>query len=292
MNDWNKLTNLCKYLEKCEKELNDEILKTQTEVMKLQDILDSISPVPVSEPKEEVRVIHPNANRKVFRGFDYKNVQPVVEQPKEEMYMDFLDLLDQYKAMPKFDRSHLADRFTKRLMDYSRMTAAHLYDRMCPLVKILNNKLDNILDADISQDNIRFRARYSTNWAIKVDKEFERLYVELGLNRKTDVLAREKVPEEKKPQKEKKNTESPFEILANLTPKQLNSLYKLRGDARRNLMSSIMKERAESAFLPFLKNYDTQSSDEETKSFLNAAKKGFLILSHDPKSYALVLNRS
>ncbi|OHS92708.1 hypothetical protein TRFO_40965 [Tritrichomonas foetus] len=291
MNDWGKLESYCEYLERAEKELNDSILQTQNEVMKLQDILDTISPVPVSEPKEEVRVPRANQNRKVFRGFDYKVQQQVVETSADP-YGEFLDYLQQYKAMPKFDRSNLADRFTKRVMDFSRMTAAHLHNRMTPLIRQLNKELDKVLDADISQDNIRFRARYTTNRASKVAKEFERLNQEFGLVRRTEVLSREKEIDESATKKTKKNVdESPFEILANLTPKQLNALYSLRGNARRNLMSSIMKEKAEVSFLSFLRNIDTSMSDEEMASVLKAARRGFLILAQDPKAYALILSR-
>lgn len=292
MNQWRILTDYCNYLERAEKELNDSILKTQNEVMKLQDILITISPIPVDEPKEEIRPLRPQQNKKVFRGFDYKNPAPVVED-KIDHFQEFLDYLDQYKALPKFDRSHLADRFAKRVMDFSRMTAAHLYNRLPPLINDLNKSFDKVLDSDIEQDNIRFRARYTTNKAAKVIKEFDRLTQELGLLRRTEILSRERDDDQNVQKKSKRNAEedSPFEILANLTPKQLNALYCLRGSARRNLMSSIMKEKAEASFLKFLRNVDFQASEEEQLSVLNAARRGFLILSHDPRAYALIQSR-
>lgn len=293
MNNWKKLTDFCDYLERAEKELADSILKTQNEVMKLQDILDTISPVPVSEPKEEERPVRAQQNRKVFRGFDYKLPAPVVEE-KTDTYGEFLDYLDQYKSLPKLDREHFADRFTKRVMDYSRMTAAHLYNRMTPLIHELNKSLDKVLDSDLTQDNLRFRARYTTNRATKVVKEFERLNQEFSLLKRVEVLSREKEiedPNKKANQDKNKKEDDPFEIVANLTPKQLNSLYRLRGSARRNLMSSIIKEKAEAAIMSFLRNTDQRASEEETLDVLSAARRGFLILAHDPRSYALIVSR-
>ncbi|KAK8842061.1 hypothetical protein M9Y10_026283 [Tritrichomonas musculus] len=292
MNNWKKLTDFCDYLERAEKELDDSILKTQNEVMKLQDILDTISPVPVSEPKEDEKPVRPQQNRKVFRGFDYKLPAPVVED-KVDHYGEFLDYLDQYKSLPKLDREHFAERFSKRVMDYSRMTAAHLYNRLTPLIYELNKSLDKVLDSDLTQDNLRFRARYTTNRATKVVKEFERLNQEFSLLKRVEVLSREKELEDpnKNAKKSKKQEDDPFEIVANLTPKQLNSLYRLRGSARRNLMSSIIKEKAEASFMSFLRNIDQRASEEEQLDVLSAARRGFLVLAHDPRSYALIVSR-
>lgn len=99
--------------------------------MKLQDIFDTISLVPVSEPKEEERTVRAQQNRKVFRGFDYKLPAPVLEE-KTDTCGEFLDYLDQYKSLPKLDREHFADRFTKRVMNYSLLTSSYLYNRMTP----------------------------------------------------------------------------------------------------------------------------------------------------------------
>lgn len=79
--------------------------------------------------------------------------------------------------------------------------------------------------------------------------------------------------------------------MANLTPKQLNTLYRLRGSARRNLMSSIIKEKAKTAIMPFLRNTNQMASEEETLDVLSAARRIFLILAHDPRSYSLIFFR-
>jgi hypothetical protein len=82
-----------------------------------------------------------------------------------------------------------------------------------------------------------------------------------------------------------------FETLANFTPKQLNALYAMRGQARRALMSSTIKEKAETCFISFLKNCGLSDDEKEQANVLRAAQHAFLMLSYDPRSYAIVIGR-
>jgi hypothetical protein len=287
MNDWSILTRLCDYLERTTKELDDKVHATQSEVMKLQDILDTISPVPVSEPKEEVKAARVQTNRKVFRGFDHKVAQQPVASSMNP-FQDFVDLLQDYNALSKFDRSHNADRFTKRILDFSRTTAAHLHVRMVPCVQRLSSELDKVLDYDISQPALKFRAKYTTDKARQVVAEFDKLIQEFGLFRRAEVLSREQALEEPV-KKVIVAVENPFETLANFTPKQLNTFYALRGNARRSLLSTTIKEKVESGFMSFLRAHATSDDETEEVHVLRAAQRAYMILSHDSKAYGLVV---
>lgn len=287
MNDWDSIRRLGSYLEHASQELDNKIGETQNEIMKLQDILDTISPVPVSEPKEEARPQRLQQNRKVFRGFDYK-VSPQLVQTSMNPFEEFTDLLDQYNSMKKFSREHLGDRFAKRLLDFSRATASHMHERLTPCVRRLSAQLDKVLDADMSQASAKFKAKYTTDKAVRVAHEFDRLVQELGALRRVDVMTRE-FPLEARPKPKKIDDKSEqFEILANFTPKQLNTFYRLRGNARRAMMAATMKEKSEKVFMDFLKDVSF-SSDKEQLAVLQAAKRAFLILSHDPRSYATII---
>lgn len=290
MNDWSGVRRFCNYLEHASKELDDKVLETQNEIMKLQDILDSISPIPVSEPKEELKPQRVQQNRKVFRGFDYK-IAPKVVATSVDPYGEFIDLLEQYKGMQKFDRTHLADRFTKRLLDFSRTTAAHMHVRMVPCIQKLSQELDKVLDYDISQANLKFRAKYTTDKATRVLDEYHRLIQEFSLQRRVDVMTRELELEEPEPPKKKVDAADQFEILANFTPKQLNMFYRLRGNARRSLMSATIKEKAEKTFMDFLSKARVDyNNEEESIAVLKAAQRAFMIIAHDAKAYATVVS--
>ena len=288
MNDWDSVRRFGSYLEHAHKELEDKIGETQHEIMKLQDILDTISPVPVSEPKEEARPQRIQQNRKVFRGFDYK-VSPQLQQTSMNPFEEFTDLLDQYNSMKKFSREQLGDRFAKRLFDFTRATAAHMHERLTPCVRRLTAELDKILDYNMEQPNLKFRAKYTTDWAVRVAREFDRLTQDLGARRRVDVMTREfPFEEQKKVKKNLDDKSEQFEILANFTPKQLNTFYRLRGNARRALMSATMKEKAEKVFMDFLADVSF-TNDKEQLAVLQAAQRGFMILTHDPRSYATII---
>jgi hypothetical protein len=288
MSDWDSIARLCNYLEEAAKELDDKVHSTQSDVMKLQDILDAISPVPVSEPREEVRAPRQQQNRKVFRGFDHK-VTPQAAAASANPFGDFLMYLDQYKQASKFDRSHLGDRFSKRVMDFSRTTAAHLHLRLIPCVERLARELNRVLDYDLSQPNLRLRAKYTTDKATNLMQEFEKTIREFGLTRRTDVFAHEQVDEPLLAKPKRVESGDQLETLANFTPKQLNALYAMRGAARRNLMAATIKEKAEAHFVPFLKGCSFNDDETEQVNVLHAAQRAFMILSHDPRSYALVV---
>jgi hypothetical protein len=291
MAEWERVSRFCRYLETVTKELDDKVHTTQSEVMKLQNILDTISPTPVSEPREDVRVVRAQANRRVFRGFDHK-VTPQTAATSGDPYGDFCLFLEQYKQMPKFDRVHIADRFAKRILDFSRTTAAHMYVRLPPCMRRLTCELDKILDYDLSQPNLKFRAQYTTEKGQHVLKAFDKAIREFGLSRRTEVFANEQIGAE--PQKRNgrpRENADQFETLANFTPKQLNALYAMRGQARRSLMASAVKEKAETCFMSFLKDCGISEDEREQVNVLRAAKRAFLILSYDPRSYAVVQGR-
>lgn len=292
MNDWDSLTQLCDYLEHLSQEMDENIMRTRNEATKLGEILDTISPVPVSEPKEEAKPQKLIQNRKVFRGFDYKVAQkPSNPFPSEDTFGDFLNYFEQYKRVSKFDRKHFGDRFAKRIMDFSRMTAAHLYNRMVPCIHKLNEEFDKILTYDLEQPNLKYRAKYTTDRAAKVVQEYDRLVAEFGLNRRVDVLSREKQLEPPPKPPKKVEVEDQFEVLANLTPKQLNSLYALRGSARKSMMNCKIREKTEQTFMHFLRKHDPSSDEAEDILYLKAASSCFKILSHDHRSFALVARR-
>jgi hypothetical protein len=290
MSDWDSIARLCNYLEQASKELDEKVHSTQSEVMKLQDILDTISPVPVSEPREEVRAPRQQQNRRIFRGFDHK-LTPQAAATSADPFSDFLMYLDQYKQTSKFDRSHLGDRFTKRVMDFSRTTAAHLHLRLVPCVEKLTRELERILDFDLSQPNLRFRAKYTTDKATNLMQEFEKTIREFGLVRRIEVFAHEQAAETIIVKPTRTESGDQLETLANFTPKQLNALYAMRGAARRNLMAAAIKEKAEAHFLPFLRGCRFTDDETERVNVLHAAQRAFMILSHDPRSYALVAAR-
>lgn len=289
MNDWSSVRRFCDYLEHASVELTDRITETQNEVTKLQDILDTVSPVPVSEPKEEVRVANIQQNRKVFRGFDHK-MAPKQVATSMDTFEEFKDLLDQYSAVKKTVRGPLSDRFVKRVLDFSRTTAAHMHERLPVCTKRLVQELDKILDYDMDQLNLKYRAKYTTDKAAIVVAEFDRMVEEFGLRRRVDVMTRELTMEEKVRMK-LPDLSTQFEILANFTPKQLNSFYRLRGNARRSLMAATIKEKAEAAFLPFLETAAVGSEDDASDniSVLRAAQRAFMIVAHDARAYATVV---
>ena len=292
MEQWESLKQFYDFLEAMEQELTNTISNVQVEVRKMQEILETISPVPVSEPKEEVRSQRLQNNRKVFRGFDYK-VTPQVAQKSLDPYNDFIDALEEYKKIPNINRAQMSNRFAKRVMDFSRMTPAHMHQRLIPCIKRLDKELDKISGYDTEKPTLRFRAKYTTDKAIQTVRQYDSLIQELGLLRRADVVARERElssPGEagERPTKARKDLQ--YEVIANFTPKQLNSLYALRGNARRSLVEAVLREKAQSAFLSFLGNVKdvVYDSDEMVIDVLRAAQRAFVVLSDDQRSYALV----
>jgi hypothetical protein len=56
-------------------------------------------------------------------------------------------------------------------------------------------------------------------------------------------------------------------------------------------MAATVKEEAESVFLSFLKNCRLGGDEKEQTDVLHAAQRGFMILSHDPRSYATIMGK-
>lgn len=156
----------------------------------MQEILETISPNSVSEPKEEACPQRPRVNRRVFRGFDHK-VTPQVAQKSLDPYNDFVDALDEYNKKPNINRAQMSSRFSKRVMDFSRMAAAHMHQRLTPCIKRLDKELDKILSYDADKPNLRFRGKCTTDKALQAARHCGSLVQGLGFLRRELISAAE-----------------------------------------------------------------------------------------------------
>ena len=286
MNNWKPIVDLCEYLEEASFELTEEITKTKREASKLQDILDTISPVQLFEKRESEYVPRPQ-KQKFFRGIEHKPEPRVSADP----YGDFVHALSEYKRLPTINRERLSQSFANRLMDFSRITPAHLHERMVPCLKELIKDLDGIMSLDINQQNQRFRAKYTMEKAQEIIDEYDRLIQENGALRRVDVIARERVIEPPKIKAKSQNHDS-FETIANLTPRQLNEFYHLRGTARQLKMIANIREKTAEAFVPFLKKYDIDFDDNEKADYITASARAFQLLTNSKRMHALVCTRN
>ena len=286
MSTWKPVTELCEYLEELSYELNQKLEKTKREASKLQDIYEAISPVQTTEKREPPLASRPVAKQKFFRGIEKKPEIHVSADP----YGDFVDALNQYKTLPKFQRERLSNSFVNRIMDFSRITPAHLHERMIPCLKELCNELDGIMSLDINQMNQRFRAKYTMERAQEILDEYEKLINENGALRRVDVIAREKVIEPSKVPVKQQNVDS-FETIANLTPRQLNEFYHLRGTARQLKTIATMREKTAATFVPFLKTFEPGFDDRERGNYIRAAARAFQLLTNSKRMHALVCTK-
>ena len=282
MSNWKPIVDLCEYLEEASYELNENITKTKREASKLQDILDTISPVQLTE-KREAAYVPRVQKQKFFRGIEQKPEIKVSADP----YGDFVSSLSEYKKLPNIQRERLSQSFANRLMDFSRITPAHLHERMIPCLKELIKDLDSMMSLDISQQNQRFRAKYTMEKAQEIIDEYDRLIQENGALRRVDVIARERVIEPPKSRVKTAKHDS-FETIANLTPRQLNDFYHLRGTARQLKMIANIRERTADAFVPFLKQYDIDFDDKEKADYIKASARAFQLLTNSKRMHALV----
>ncbi|EAY09035.1 hypothetical protein TVAG_180090 [Trichomonas vaginalis G3] len=284
--NWNYVTSYCDYLERVSHELDETILKTKREASKLQSIFEAISPNQVTDPRENESAPPSHQRQKFFRGFEQRPELKISADP----YGDFQNALNTYKKLPKFPRERLPNSFINRMMDFSRLTPAHLFDRMIPCLRTLSQELDKVMDMKIDQPNQTFRVKYTLEKAEEILNAYEKLIVENGANRRVDVIAREKQidPPKQSPPKPKADV---FETIANLTPKQLNEFYHLRGTARQAKMIAMMRERAAHDFTEFLQTYNENLDLKEKEDYLRTAARAFQLLTNSKRKHALISSK-
>lgn len=288
--DWESLTSFCKYLEQIRFELDKKIIETQNEILKLQDILDGINKIPTNDPHEELHPKNRIQKTRIYRGFE----QPIKTQSKSaDLYDDYLHYYDCYKRLPPLLRSRPQERFLKRVMDFSRMTPAQMFSRIIPSFNILINQLDKISQYDTSQPNLRYRGLRTIEDTNNLIIQYQKIIDQFDLSRRVDLKQYELKFENQSLKKSKPPPVQKFETIANLTPKQLNTIYSLRGNARRAVMELNIKEKAEASFVPFLKQIENfyDASDDDIISFLQASCRGFKILSQNHKCYATIVKK-
>ena len=286
--DWKELNDFCQYLENARFELDKKIIETQNEVIKLQDIFDGITPRPMNDPHEELHPKAPITKSRIFRGFE----QPVQRvQSSADPYSDFLHYFDEYKRLPQLQRTRPQERFLKRIMDFSRMTPAQMYSRLIPSVQEINRQLDKILSFNVEQPNLRYRGLHLIESAERIITQYQKYIQEFGLTRRVDLKQFELKMENDPPKKKKPAPVEKFETVANLTPKQLNAIYSLRGNARRAVMELNIKEKAEKAFVSFTDQANSfyDADDDDLISILKTCSRGYRVLVQNPRYYSIVV---
>lgn len=283
---WGYVSNYCDYLERVSHELDEMILKTKRETSKLQSIYETISPNPKTDPREVESTPRSQPRQKFFRGFEQKAEVKVSADP----YGDFQNALNEYKKLPKFPRERLSNSFINRMIDFSRLTPTHIFDRMIPCLQTLSGYLDQLNDMRVDQPNQIFRVRYTMDRAEEILNTYEKLIQENGANRRVDVIAKERNIEPPAPKPTQVKTDN-FETIANLTPKQLNEFYHLRGTARQMKTIANMREKASADFEDFIKTYDENMSESDKRDYLRASARIFHLLTNSKRKHALVCSK-
>lgn len=272
---------LCKYLEIINSELETRIRQTQSDVSKMQDIFETINPIVHDvEPKENEEVAELLSKAK---GVEVKEVKPkmVVVEPFEQ----FQQCLKEFSEIPALKREQFPKKFLSSVMEHTRKTPAHVFDRLTPCIRRLTQELDKVLKTDMEQEALAFKATYVMERAAVVADVFENEISCFEKIEELDVPFTEQEEKKKEEKIEGKSIVDTMETVANFSQKQLSTLYRLRGEARSSLIMARIREKVEEVMLPLLENKKMQ---KDPMTYLRIASKGFNILSVDPRSYAVI----
>lgn len=279
--EYGNLRCLCRYLEIINSELETRIRQTQSDVAKMQDIFETINPIVHDvEPKENEEIAELLNKAK---GVEMKETKPkpVIVEPFEQ----FQQCLKEFSEIPALKRDQFPKKFISGLVEHTRKTPAHLFERLTPCIKRLNQELDKVLKTDMEQEALAFKATYVMERAGVVADAFEN---EISCFEKIEEIDIPFTEREEKKEEEKiqgKSIVDTMETVANFSQKQLSTLYRLRGEARSSLMMARIREKVEEVILPLLENKKVQ---KDKLAYLRIASRGFNILSVDPRSYAIV----
>jgi hypothetical protein len=274
--------SLCTYLEMISSELEGRIHQTQADVAKMQEIYEVLQPTPnaAPEPKENeeiAKLIHR------VRGTEMK---PKVEKPvAADPFAQFQDALQQFSGIPVLRRDQFCRKFVASVASQTRKTSAHLISRIIPCAMRLNQELDRVLGYDLKQPNLAYRAGLTVEKAQKVATGFRENIEKVGGFEDADTPINER-PESATEKRPNRAVAEHFETIADFSQKQLSQLYKLRGRARAALVMARIQEKTEEVFLPFLRERQEKGDIEAVA--LRIASKGFVMLSDDPISYAVI----
>ncbi|KAH0792179.1 hypothetical protein GPJ56_003978 [Histomonas meleagridis] len=272
--------SLFRYLEIINNEVEFKIHQIQVSVSKLQDIYESIRPVEVNTPQEN-EVVANILN--IVKGNSPKEERKPKEQPPSP-FDQFQEALKQFQSIKELNRERYSRRFVTSISNYSQKTPAHSINRLLPSVRRLNKELDKILSYNIEQPALECKALYGTERASTVAESFEKAFEDFKDNQKLEFPFKEKEEAKFQKQVKQQNPNKEFEFISDLTPKQFSALYKLRGDARLELIKRRIKEKAEEVLIPLFR----KESDLDKIEKLKVASKAFMILTESPQSYALV----
>lgn len=283
MTSWRSIRRLCGLLEGISYELDCKLMKTKKESAKLIDILEAISPMKFMDPRDSVSTSGIANRKKFFKGFD----QPAQTQSTEETYAEFVKALEEYKKLPSLPRERLSNSFRSRMLDFSRLTQAHLHERMIPCAKAMLDDLNEVSKLDLDDASQRYKVTYTVRCIEDVFNEYDRLIKANDVFKRVDVIGKEREIKTTTKEVPKKKVDT-FETIANLTPKQLNEFYHLRGQARQIKVIVDVKRAISETVLPFLKSYNYDMSPEEKIDFLKLCARSFHLLSNTKRKHALV----
>ena len=280
--EYNSFSSFYTYLSLLESELDLKIKQTMLDVKKLQDIYETIKPVEDIAPKENKQITQ---LINLAKGIDMQDESE--KQLPPDPFSEFQMALDEFNKIPGEKHKELSQDFVNRVLDFTPKTEAHVIHSLLPCIKSFNHELDMILQYDMNQPSFNFRACYEMERAVSVVQAFERELENFEQMSFVECPFREKIehPLEKK---NKQHQISPsFESFASLKIKQLSAIFRKRGEARKTLINSRIREKLEEVLLPFLQS-DSEEIDDLQK--LRTAARFFPILANNNQSYALVVD--
>jgi hypothetical protein len=272
---------LCSYLEMINSELDTKIRETQSDVAKMQEIAEAMRPAPSSEPKENARVGR-LINLEKGIGPKEKPDRPAPLDP----FAQFEEALAQFNSIKALHRDQYSRRFLANLSSYTPKTTAHALARLLPCAKRLGQEFDKVLAFDLDQPSAGFRAKLVVEKGPLVIERFAQEIQNLGLSRPLQPPGREKAEAQDNSKPLSRPISTHFETIAKLSEKQLSNLYRLRGTARKELMMVRMREKIEETIVPLLEDEGDELLDDV--GTLKLASQAFVLLSTDPRRYALV----
>lgn len=270
------------YLSLLEAELDLKIRQTMVDVKKLQDIYETIKPVEDTAPKENKQVAQ---LINLAKGIDIQD--DMEKQAPPDPFSEFQKALEDFNKIPGKKHKELSQDFVNRVLDFTPKTEAHLIHSLLPCVKSLNHELDMILQYDMNQPSFNLRACYETERAESVVQAFEKELEDFNEMSNIDCPFREKTERFSEKKNNKQHQISPsFESFASLKIKQLSAIFRKRGEARKSLINSRIKEKLGEILIPYLQS-DSNEIDDLQK--LRTAAKFFPILANNNQSYALIV---
>lgn len=310
MSEWENTTTLCAYLEMIEEEIIDRIKKANNDVQTLEEIYERIRPI--EKPKEKQP--DPTIDQLLCKAHkaEFKPTQQTKKE-KDDPFTIFSNLVKDFNRIPYLKRESLSHKFIKSLSGFTKITPAHVFHRGIPCIKRLNQELDNVLKCDLDQPAQSFRAAYTTDRAKDISEKLEDFINSFESYETVDPITQEKKDMVKNLNTGKKTFEQQFDMIADIPPKKLTNLYRLRGQARSSLIMARIREKVEEVLIPLIESIDLVAEedipdikhyrtlfdwywDNEPDSIrkeitkLKMASLGFIIVSEDCRSYALIKN--